>query len=232
MNNQLRTIKLSGTLARRFGHVHRLAVASPAEAVRALCVICKGFEKFLMESKDLGFDFAVMVGNKSLSAEELRNPTGDSEIRFVPVLKGSKKGGVIQVIAGVVLIVIGAFVQYWMGGAPNPISNYLYGAGISLIVGGVIQMLSPQPKMNKQEERDNKTSYLFQGAVNVQAQGNPVPLLYGELWVGSAVISAGIDVVDGYVPRSNYNRVRDWGRGNSLIGNVMNQVMSDYEGTA
>jgi len=224
MNTPLRTIKLSGVLARKFGHVWRLAVASPAEAVRALCVICPGFERFLMESKDLGYEFAVMVGRRNLAVEELRTPVGDDEIRFVPIMKGSKKGGVVQIIAGAVLIVVGMFIQWWFGGAPNPVSNYLYGAGISLMVGGIIQMLSPQPKMRKEEERDNKSSYLFQGAVNVQAQGNPVPVLYGELWVGSNVISAGIDVADGYVPREDYLLGAGRGRGYTLIGNVSDQT--------
>jgi predicted phage tail protein len=35
-------------------------------------------------------------------------------------------------------------------------------------------------------------SYAFNGPVNMQAQGNPVPVAYGETWTGSAVISGGI----------------------------------------
>ena len=224
MNTPLRTIKLSGVLSRKFGHVFRLAVSSPAEAVRALCVIVPGFERFLMESKDLGYEFAVMVGRRNLAAEELRTPVGNDEIRFVPILKGSKKGGIVQIIAGAVLIIAGIFVTGLSYGWAAPVGNYMIGMGISMIVGGVIQMLSPQPKMNKQEERDNKTSYLFQGAVNVQAQGNPVPILYGELWVGSNVISAGMDVSDGYVPREDYLLGAGRGRGYTLIGNVGDQT--------
>ncbi|WP_240600504.1 hypothetical protein [Solilutibacter silvestris] len=71
-----------------------------------------------------------------------------------------------------------------------------------MIVGGVTQLLSPQPKLKKPSERaDNTPSYNFSGPVNTSAQGHPVPLLYGEMIVGSAVASAGINIKDnGYAP--------------------------------
>lgn len=196
--SEIKTVKLSGSMARLFGREHRLAVKSPAEAIRALCATRPGFEKYLMESKDNGINFAVFSGANNLEESELKNPAGADVIRFIPVPIGSKKNGVLQIIVGVVLIAVGAVVQYMMGGAPNPISNYLYGAGISMIVGGVVAMLTPVPK-NQERKDDERKSYVFNGSVNVRAQGNPAPLLYGELIVGSAVISAGISTVDNYI---------------------------------
>ena len=65
--------------------------------------------------------------------------------------------------------------------------------GTALMLGGVMQLLSPQQKgLSAKDSPDNGASYNFNGPVNTTAQGNPVPLLYGELIVGSAVISAGI----------------------------------------
>ncbi|SCZ74077.1 hypothetical protein SAMN03159324_05182 [Pseudomonas sp. NFPP18] len=62
-----------------------------------------------------------------------------------------------------------------------------------MVAGGVIQMLSPQAKgLGTQDSPNNRPSYSFNGAVNTSVQGNPVPLLYGRMIVGSAVISAGI----------------------------------------
>lgn len=61
------------------------------------------------------------------------------------------------------------------------------------MAGGVIQMLSPQQKgISAKDNPDNGASYNFNGPVNTSAQGNPVPLLYGRMICGSAVISAGI----------------------------------------
>jgi predicted phage tail protein len=65
------------------------------------------------------------------------------------------------------------------------------------VLGGVAQMLSPQQKgLSSKDSPDNGASYNFNGPVNTQAQGNPVPLLYGRMIVGSAVISAGIYAED------------------------------------
>jgi hypothetical protein len=83
------------------------------------------------------------------------------------------------------------------------VGNALIGMGVSMIVGGVVQLLTPMPKGPKNTDSpDNKPSYVFTGAVNTQAQGNPVPLLYGRMIVGSAVISAGINAED-YAPSSS-----------------------------
>ena len=65
--------------------------------------------------------------------------------------------------------------------------------GASLIMGGVIELLTPQQKVTSSgDSADNTPSYNFNGPVNTTAQGHPVPLAYGEVMTGSAVISAGV----------------------------------------
>ena len=106
---------------------------------------------------------------------------------------GSKNGGVFNVIIGVVLVVVGAVISYFGGGIGVPIMNM----GFAMIIGGVVQLLTPIPKGKSSKDRaDDEASTYFNGPINVQAQGNCVQLQYGELIVGSAVISAGIDVRD------------------------------------
>ena len=63
--------------------------------------------------------------------------------------------------------------------------------GTSLVIAGASQMLTPTPP-TPPEAPENKPSYVFNGAVNTTAQGYPVPIGYGRMIVGSAVISAGI----------------------------------------
>jgi len=170
-------------------------VTTPAEAVRALCAIKPGFEKFLMNAKDNGLGFSVFVGKTNLSAAELRNTGAAGDIRIAPMVLGSKNG-LGQIILGVVLIVVGVYIQYESGG-PNSASNYLYGMGINMIIGGVMQLLAPHPKDRSSKDKgDQVPSYAFNGSVNTMAQGNPVPLLYGKMKAGSAVISAGIYAED------------------------------------
>lgn len=185
MAEKLRTIKLYGKLGAKFGREYRLAVNSTREAMRALCVLVPGFEAYMMNAKDKGMAFSVFIGKENIKEDRLEYPVGDEPIRIAPVMMGSKRGGVLNIIVGVVLILIGVF---FPASAP-----YTIPAGIGMVAGGVIQMLSPQPKgLGAKDSGPQQSSYSFNGPVNTQAQGNPVPVLYGRLTVGSAVISAGI----------------------------------------
>lgn len=185
MSDQLRTIRLYGPLS-RFGRVHRLAVKSTAEAMRALCVVVPGFRQFMARSREQGLTFAVFVGRQNLSRDELDYPVGPEEIRIAPVLIGSKRGGLFQTILGATLAAVGAVV---------PALSPLIGLGASLALGGVVQMLSPQTA-GLASVADNGTSYYFNGPVNSSAQGEPVPVVYGEITVGSKVVSSGIYAQD------------------------------------
>ena len=64
-----------------------------------------------------------------------------------------------------------------------------------MVLGGVVQLLSPQQSYDSASSvsPENKPSYNFNGPVNTTAQGHPVPLCYGRMIVGSAVISAGLE---------------------------------------
>ncbi|NPT39648.1 tail assembly protein [Paraburkholderia xenovorans] len=189
MSDQLRTVRLYGILGFLFGREHRIAVSSTREAIRALCVVVPGFEKFLMNAKDNGLTFAVFAGRRNLDEKELEYPVGSEEIRIAPVLMGSKSAGLFQTILGAALVVVGVVTSEFGGGA-------LIGLGASLALGGVMQMLSPQTAGLAGTGPDNGTSYYFNGAVNSSAQGEPVPLVYGRVRVGSKVISSGIYAED------------------------------------
>lgn len=203
MNQQkIRVIRLYGTLGARFGRVHRLAVSNASEAVRALCILIPGFEAFLMESKDRGLTYSLFLGRDNIGHDRLNAPCGASDIRIAPVLIGSKRSGGLQTIIGVALVVAAS---YFSGGTFAAGGTTLIGGtgttgwtmaaqmGIALAMGGVMQMMSPQLKgLGAMDRPDNRASYSFNGAVNTSAQGNPVGLLYGQLTVGSSVISAGI----------------------------------------
>ncbi|WP_338510827.1 hypothetical protein [Erwinia aphidicola] len=69
----------------------------------------------------------------------------------------------------------------------------LTGLGLSMALGGVVQMLTPQPSYNigASSSTDNKPNYAFGSPVNTVAMGYPVPVLYGQREIGGAIISAG-----------------------------------------
>lgn len=200
MNQAIRTIRLYGKLGTKFGRVHTLAVESTAEAIRALCATLPGFERELMTSKDRGVSYACFIGKRNLGPENIADPVGGQDIRVAPILQGNKKGGLFQTIIGVALIALAitnpmGWVALGVAGAVG--TTAVLSMGISLALGGVVQMLSPQQKgLSAKDKPENGASYNFNGPVNTSAQGNPVPVLYGELIIGSSVISAGIESHD------------------------------------
>ena len=201
----LTTVRLYGKLGTRFGRIHRLAVASAAEAVRALCAIRPGFERELMSSRDRGIHYAVFLGKRNIAEEEMLHPAGRDDIRIAPVLQGSGRGGLFQTILGAAMMV---FAMWAAGGFTSlaGLSSTLASEGwvgvtammgMSMMIGGVMQLLSPQIKeLSAKDSAGNGASYHFNGVVNTTAQGNPVPLGYGRMIVGSAVVSAGIYAMD------------------------------------
>lgn len=194
----LRTVRLYGKMGSTFGRKFRLAVSSPAEAIRALSAMLPGFDAYLTGAKDNGFGFSIFVGKSNVEEGQLSTTYGNDDIRIAPILFGSKKAGVFNIILGAVLIVAGA---YAAGAGFYGLADAMGNMGLAMIMGGVAALLTPTPKTEGTGDKgDDAASYMFNGSVNTQAQGNPAPLLYGRLIVGSAVISAGIQSEDVYIP--------------------------------
>lgn len=60
-----------------------------------------GFEKFMRTAEERGMRFAVFVGRRNLREEELDLAgAGESVIRIVPVIQGSKSSGIFQTVLG------------------------------------------------------------------------------------------------------------------------------------
>lgn len=171
-----------------------LDVKNPAEAVRALCANFRGFEQFVATSTERNVGYRVIVGKDDIGVDDLHVPSGRQSIKIVPVVGGAGKVG--QFIVGGILIAAAMFVPPLaavalpMLGAGATLATVAFGVGVSLVLGGVSAMLAPQPK-TPGEGPENLPSYAFNGPINTTAQGYPVPVGYGRMIVGSAVISAG-----------------------------------------
>ena len=210
MAERVRTIRLHGEPGRLFGRVHRLAVQSSAEAVRALCILFPEFQAYLASSRDRGLAFAVFYGKRNIGEDELGHPPGNAEIRIAPVVQGSKNSGGLQVVLGIALMAAATIATGGVGGLAIAGAGGWGGAlaaggfagatamfGLSLAIGGVAQMITgQQAKIDSSESVDNRPSYNFTGIKNTITQGNPVPLCYGEMTTGSAQLSLGIRAED------------------------------------
>lgn len=188
---RLTTIKLLGAAGRMFGRVHRLAVSSPAEAVRALCTIHPGFQAWVLEQHDRGVAWRVVTDSPcGLPAEELQRETSSETIIFAPVLQGAGgggAGGILQIVLGVALIAL-AFVSF----GTTALAGVLAGGigsigmgfiGIGLLLGGIAGLITPTPQ--KPKNTDGLQSNLFTRNSNDGGFGEVVPVLYGRRRVKS-----------------------------------------------
>jgi predicted phage tail protein len=188
----LRKIRLYGKLAKFVGHrVLEADVATAAEAVRFLLANWPELERHMADQH-----YRVHTAGDDLTLDDLHNPMGQ-ELRIVPVVAGA--GAVGRILAGIAIIAF-AIVTAGAGiaglglgfSASTAVSIGLVGA--SLVIGGIAQLLTPTPRVDK-DEADPRKSFSFSGIQNTSRVGTAVPVVYGELLVGSVVVSAGIDIV-------------------------------------
>ncbi len=194
---QMTIIKLSGSLAKRFGRAHRrlLQVSNFRDVCKALVATLPGFDEEIKRLDRLGMRFAIFRNGRNVGAEEF-DRAGVREVRIVPVVSGSKRAGLLQTVVGMVMIAASFFVP---GSSPFAVAaaNALMGGGVAMVAGGVIQMLSPQAGgLSQSAASENLPSYAFGSAKNTTAAGNPVPICIGERRWGGAIISAGIYAED------------------------------------
>jgi predicted phage tail protein len=192
----LRKIKLYGKLAKFIGHrVLEADVASAAEAVRFLLANWPELEAHMSDQH-----YRVSIGTYDLTAEELHDPAGAAPISFVPVVAGAGATG--RIIVGVLLVAVAIAFPLIGVSASAIAAGTTFGAvsasialtGLSLIIGGISQLLTPTPKTGT-DEGDPRKSFSFSGIQNTTRAGVPVPVVYGETLTGSVVISADIDIV-------------------------------------
>ncbi|POP41733.1 phage tail protein [Superficieibacter electus] len=194
MQEVMTRIELGGSLGKTFGKVHHRLISTVHEAGRALSCTINGFESYMSNSQKRGLTYAIFKGKKNIGFDDLDYPVSGDVIRIVPLIIGSKRAGMLQTILGAVIVAVGAVLNFTPFAAASP---YLYQIGGAMALGGVIQMLSPQPAgLASKQDPDNRASYAFGSVTNTTAQGYPVPLGYGKRRIGGAVLSAGIYVED------------------------------------
>jgi len=198
----LRKIKLYGELAKFVGHKEfEVKADTLAHAVSFLINNFEGVEQFMSPKY-----YQVKVGNYAVDKDELSHPIGKEDIHFIPVIAGAGRGAG-KILLGSALIA-GAFLFTPLAPSQffNPIvspgsfvaasgiTKAVVGLGGALVLQGVSEMLFPLPKPPSFEsEEDPRLSFSFGGTQQTGRAGTPVPLVYGEIFTGSVVISGGID---------------------------------------
>ena len=207
----LRKIKLYGQLAKFVGHkVLEADVSTAAEAVRFLVCNWPELQKHMAEQH-----YKVDVGTWNLSDKELHYPAGFDDISIIPVVGGAGGNGATTILLGAALIGLSFTplgIAGFMGGtglgltATTAVGTAATGAmylsagsailgavGASLVLKGVAQLLTPTPPTPSSDD-DPQNSFFFSGVQQTSRAGVAVPVVYGEVMVGSVVISSAIDV--------------------------------------
>ena len=179
---------------------------TPAEAIRFL--LCN-FPSLRGVMRDGHYKVAASDLELDLAdhPEQLHYPLGTDEVvRVIPVITGA--GGVGKILAGAALIGVSLLVP----GAGVAGTSFLasatgaatFGAGLAaaagsigaaLVLGGVADLITPVPRA-PDVDNDPRENFNFSGIQNVTREGVPVPIVYGEMIVGSVVVSAGLNVDD------------------------------------
>lgn len=189
------TICLYGNLS-EFGHKIKLEVKDTAEAIRLLVSQLPKMKKIMMDGQ-----YRVRVDKQETTDETLnQNLTyalhENSVVHIVPVVQGAKEGGLFGIVLGAVMI--GA--AFFTGGASiaawGAMQTGLALAGGALMLSGAAQMLTPTPKMGDTTAANSERSTSFSNLDNMTPQGRPVPLLYGEMMIGSLVVAQQLETMD------------------------------------
>ena len=213
----MKVVKVYGALRKRLGQCRfEFDVATPAQAIKALCVNFPGLDKWLIDSEKDGVGYRVAVSKEKATEDNvapLLMPFSDKEVfSITPVIAGAGRGA-SQILAGLALITVavlapvagfsGAAGGFTATGAGVTATGATFAAtaaafagnlGIYLTLQGIATALSPQPGPSSLDESVQLESFTFSNIVNTSRQGMACPIAYGRVFVGSAVLSSGLDV--------------------------------------
>lgn len=280
----MQRVRLLGELGELFGEEHTYYnLRRPADAIKLLCINKPSFKEYLLKSGENGIGFKVIQADVEMEYEELLLPLGQNELVIAPVITGSGGGGGGKILLGIGLVALaivaaplgggflglgaGAFTSTTgaalvTGAATSFATTAVLGAasvaigsiGASLVLGGVSQMLSPQPKIPQNfgsfgsvggarfgsrnstggpvgvtRGLDGQQSYAYTGAANTVGVGATVPLAYGKVLIGSHLLRSKLQVSDESDPLQKF--IKEPGIQTILIGGEkISSVYSDVSG--
>ena len=204
----LNKIKVYGRLARFLGQrTFEAEINRPIDSFKFLLANFPHLERHMMEQT-----YQVKIGKTDIDEDNLLDPLGQQEIKIVPVAVGAIKDifkGVGKVLTGAAIIGAVALTGGATGvafsglgftaGAGAGLGASLAAAagnfGIYLALSGAAEMLTPVPKPPGVSDDPQSQNFSFSGVQNTSRAGTALPIIYGEIFAGSLVVSAGIDTV-------------------------------------
>ena len=212
----LRKLKLYGELAKFIGHKEfEIKVHNLPQAISFLRNNFPEVESYMNPKY-----YQVKIGDYQINKDELNFPIGQQDIHIIPVISGAGGDTFNSILIGGLLIGASFFfpgaglfgTQSFSGalaagsqsaipfvgatGVAGGTVGTLIGTGLSaigagLVLQGVGNMLYPTQDIGFED--NPQISFNFAGTQNTARAGTPVPIVYGEIFTGSVVISGDID---------------------------------------
>jgi predicted phage tail protein len=213
-----RNVYLQGELGEKFGTKFVVNTDDYADIFRCINVNRPDFLPYLRKchAEDIGFILDTEEGE--LEHEDLLVPAVKGDITLALAPAGSKKG-ITKILAAIAIIAVIYFTGGFAGLGTGTVTAVgpgqvgwavAAGGGLStagsmvvlfsanLALAGIQQIMAPDPAV----DQDAPTNYLFSGGPSNAKEGDPVPLLYGELRVPGRPIA--IEVIQGRGSNSGY----------------------------
>lgn len=225
----MRKVYLDGEMAQKFGSEFTIKAVSMADVFRCLEGNFPEMREYLIDCHEKDIGFLCQEGSEALQdEEELLLSLGDGDIYISPQPAGSKSGlgKILAAIAIVALVAVGGFLA--VGFAPGAtttlgglagglaaasgtlVGQLALGLAINLALTGIQQMMAPDPSVDTPDTGED--SYLFRGAEQTTLEGDPVPVLYGQLRVPGRTIGFEVRNKENTYSSNNYGGGTNAGR--------------------
>ena len=210
-----RNVYLQGELGEKFGTKFVVNTDDYADIFRCINANRPDFLSYLRKCHEEDIGFILDTEEGELEHEDLLVPAVKGDITIALVPAGSKKG-ITKILAAIAIIAViyfsGGFAGLGAAAAPAGGYGFMVAAGggltmagsmtvlfaANLALAGIQQIMAPDPAV----DQDSPTNYLFSGGASNAKEGDPVPLLYGELRVPGRPIA--IEVIQGRGSNSGY----------------------------
>lgn len=199
-----RKVYLKGSIADKFGEEFEIEAVRPTDIFQCLNANFPDFKQYLINAYEDSVGFLFEIADKGIEKEEdLLLPMKEGDVVIAAIPSGSSGGGgkilAAAAIIGFIAITggfgtfaigaggggtIGTGYAMAVGGGLNLLGQLAVGLAINLALTGIQQLMAPDPSVDESED-----SYLFNGSEQNIVEGDPVPVLYGQLRVPGQPIS-------------------------------------------
>jgi len=190
---KLKKIKVYGRLRKFLGQSYfEAAVASPKQAFHFLIANFPEVENHMMNQI-----YKIKMGGMEIT-EDLLNLQSDEDIQIIPVAVGSKIAAIGALSVGAGALAATSSIAFISG----TLATALTTIGTSMLIQEATNLLMPRQDIPSGVMADSFSqndptfqSFGFGSIQNVSRAGVPIPIIYGEVFTGSVVISSGVDTV-------------------------------------